>query len=60
MSLRGYINVDWNILSEHSKANSCNIFEIVRGVVFRESKKQTILAQSTMEEKMIAFLTTSE
>ena len=44
--LEGCNNVDWNTLSDDSKATSGYIFSIVGGVVSWKSKKQTILASS--------------
>ncbi|XP_058751848.1 secreted RxLR effector protein 161-like [Vicia villosa] len=58
--LEGYSNADWNTLSDDSKATSGYIFSIAGGAVSWKSKKQTILAQSTMESEMIALATTSE
>lgn len=58
--LEGYSNADWNILSNDFKVTSGYIFSIARGVDSWKSKKQTILAQSTMVSKMIALATTSE
>ena len=47
--LEGFSDVDWNTLSDVSKATSGYIFSIAGGVVSWKSKKQTILVQSTME-----------
>ena len=58
--LEGYSDADWNTLSEDSKATSGYIFNIAGGAVSWKSKKQTILAQSTMESEMIALATASE
>ena len=58
--LEGYSDADWNTLSDDSKATSGYIFSIVGGAVSWKSKKQTILAQSTMESEMIALATASE
>ncbi|XP_050918385.1 secreted RxLR effector protein 161-like [Lathyrus oleraceus] len=58
--LEGYNDADWNTLSDDSKATSGYVFNISGGDVFWKSKKQTILAQSTMESEMIAFATASE
>ncbi|XP_068338897.1 secreted RxLR effector protein 161-like [Pyrus communis] len=58
--LEGYRDVDWNTLSEDSKATSGYIFKITGVIVSWKSKKQTILAQSTMELEMIALATASE
>ncbi|TYK01608.1 retrotransposon protein, putative, Ty1-copia subclass [Cucumis melo var. makuwa] len=59
-SIIGYSDVDWNSLSDDSKATSGYIFNIARGVVAWKSKKQTILAQATMKSEMIAIATTIE
>ncbi|XP_062114335.1 secreted RxLR effector protein 161-like [Humulus lupulus] len=58
--LEGYSHADWNTLSDDSKAKSGYIFSIAGGTVSWKSKKQTILAQSTMESEMIALATASE
>ena len=58
--LEGYIDVDWNSLSNDSKATSSYIFNIAGGIVAWKSKKQTILGQSTMESKMIKLAISSE
>ncbi|PNX55775.1 hypothetical protein L195_g049405, partial [Trifolium pratense] len=58
--LEGYSDADWNTLSDDSKATSGYIFSIAGGAVSWKSKKQTILAQSTMESEMIALATASE
>ncbi|CAJ2678824.1 unnamed protein product [Trifolium pratense] len=58
--LEGYSDADWNTLSDDSKATSGFIFSIAGGAVSWKSKKQTILAQSTMESEMIALATASE
>ncbi|XP_040867755.1 secreted RxLR effector protein 161-like [Glycine max] len=58
--LEGYSDADWNTLSDDSKATSGYIFSIAGGTVSWKSKKQTILAQSTMESEMIALATASE
>ena len=44
--LEGCNDVDWNTLSDDSKATSGYIFSIVGGVVSWKSNKQTILASS--------------
>ena len=56
----GYSDADWNTLSEDSKATSGYIFSIGGGVVSWKSKKQTIIAQSTMESELIALSLASE
>lgn len=58
--LEGYSDVDWNNLSIDSKETSSYIFNIVGGVVSWKSKKQTILAESTMKEELIALDLASE
>ncbi|KAM1925822.1 hypothetical protein ACFX13_033067 [Malus domestica] len=58
--LEGYSDADWNTLSDDSKATSGYIFNIGGGAVSWKSKKQTILAQSTMESELIALATASE
>ncbi|KAK2455989.1 putative mitochondrial protein [Trifolium repens] len=58
--LEGYSDADWNTLSDDSKATSGFIFSIAGGAVSWKSKKQTILAQSTMESEMIALATANE
>ena len=58
--LEGYSDADWNTLSDDSKATSGYIFSIAGGAISWKSKKQTILAQSTMESEMIALAAASE
>ncbi|XP_050121395.1 secreted RxLR effector protein 161-like [Malus sylvestris] len=58
--LEGYSDADWNIFSEDSKATNGYVFNIVGTAVSWKSKKQTILAQSTMESEIIALATASE
>ena len=58
--LEGYNDANWNNLLDGSKETSGYIFNIARGVVSWKSKKQTILAQSTIEFEIIALVTASE
>ena len=58
--LEGYSDADWNTLSDDSKATSGYVFNIAGGAVSWKSKKQTILAQSTMESEIIALVGASE
>src|SRR3954468_12626892 len=58
--LEGYNDADWNTLSGDSKATSGYVFNIVGGAVSWKLKKQTILAQSTMESEMMALANASE
>lgn len=58
--LEGYNDANWNTLSEDLKATSGYIFNKAGVAVLWKSKKQTILAQSTMESEMIALAIVSE
>ncbi|KAL0541837.1 hypothetical protein IC582_021901 [Cucumis melo] len=58
--IEGYNDADWNSFSDDSKATGGYIFNIAGGAVAWKSKKQTILAQSTMESEMIALVAASE
>lgn len=58
--LEGYSDADWNVFSDDSKATSGYVFKIAGGAVSWKSKKQTILAQSTMESELFALATASE
>ena len=58
--LEGFSDVDWNTLSNDSKATSGYIFSIAGGAISWKSKKHTILALSTMESELIALATASE
>ncbi|RZB86226.1 Retrovirus-related Pol polyprotein from transposon TNT 1-94 [Glycine soja] len=58
--LEGYNDAYCNTFSDDSKDTNGYIFSIAGGTVSWKSKKQTILAQSTMESKMIALATASE
>jgi len=58
--LEGYSDANWNTLSDDSKVTSGYIFSIAEGDVSWKYKKQTILAQSTMESEMIALATAGE
>ncbi|CAJ2651716.1 unnamed protein product [Trifolium pratense] len=53
-------NAHTSIVADDSKATSGFIFSIAGGAVSWKSKKQTILAHSTMESEMIALATASE
>ncbi|GJS95273.1 retrovirus-related pol polyprotein from transposon TNT 1-94 [Tanacetum coccineum] len=48
----GYSDVDWNSLSDDSKATSGYIFSIASRSVSFKTKKQTILSRSSMESKI--------
>ncbi|KAM1857670.1 hypothetical protein ACFX13_007745 [Malus domestica] len=58
--LEGYSDADWNTLSDDSRATGGYIFSIGAGAVSWKLKKQTILAQFTMESELIALATASE
>ncbi|XP_077222219.1 uncharacterized protein LOC143856067 [Tasmannia lanceolata] len=58
--LEGFSDADWNTLSEDSKATTGYVFTIGSGAVFWRSKKQTIIAQSTMESELIALTSACE
>ena len=58
--LEGFSEADWNTFSDDSKATSGYIFSITSEAVSLKSKKQTILAQSTMEFEIIALALASE
>lgn len=58
--LEGYNDDDWNSLSDDSKATSCYILKIAGEAIAWKSKKQIILANSTMESEMIALTTVSK
>ncbi|XP_077215577.1 secreted RxLR effector protein 161-like [Tasmannia lanceolata] len=58
--LEGFSDVDWNTLSEDSKSTTGYVFTIGSGAVSWRSKKQTIIAQSTMESELIALTSVFE
>ena len=58
--LEGYNNADWYPFSDDSKVTNGYIFSIAGSAVSWKSKKQTIMARSTMEYEMIALATASE
>lgn len=53
--LEGYSDSDWNFLLNDSKTTNSYVFDIASGVVAWKSKTHTILAQSTIESKMIVL-----
>ncbi|XP_077251868.1 uncharacterized protein LOC143891109 [Tasmannia lanceolata] len=53
--LEGFSDADWNTLSEDSKATTSYVFTIDGGVVSWRTKKETIIAQSTMASELIAL-----
>ena len=58
--LEGYNDADWNTISDDSKVISGYIFSIVDGSISLKYKKQTILAQSTMEAEVITLASDNE
>uniref|UniRef100_A0A803PHL8 Retrovirus-related Pol polyprotein from transposon TNT 1-94 n=1 Tax=Cannabis sativa TaxID=3483 RepID=A0A803PHL8_CANSA len=53
-------DANWNTLFDDSKATNGYIFTIIGGAASWKFKRQTILAQSTMEPEIIALATASE
>lgn len=58
--LEGFSDANWNTLSDDSKATSGYVFTIAGGAVSWRSKKQTFIAQSTMEAELMALAAASE
>ena len=58
--LEGFSDVDWNTLSGDSLFTTSNIFSLGGGAICWKSKKQTIIANSTMEAEFIALASASE
>ena len=58
--LEGFSDIDWNILSSDSLSTTGFIFTLGSGAICWKSKKQTIIANSTMEAELIALASTSE
>ena len=58
--IEGFIDVDWNTLSGDSLSTTSYIFTLGGGAICWKSKKQTIIANSTMEVELIALASTSE
>lgn len=58
--LEGYNDINWTTLLDDSKASNGYIFNIVGRVLSWKSKKQTIIAHSTIESEMITLTTASE
>ena len=56
----GFSDADWNILSSDSLSTTGFIFTLGSGAICWKSKKQTIIANSTMEAELIALASTSE
>ena len=58
--LEDFCGADWKTLSGDSRSTTGYIFTLGGGVVCWRSKKQTIIANSTMEVELIALASTSE
>ena len=55
-----FSDADWNTLSVDSLSTTAYIFTLGSGAICWKSKKQTIIANSTMETELIALVSTSE
>ena len=55
-----YSDADWNNFLGDSLSTTGYIFTLGSGAICRKSKKQTIIANSTMEAELIALASTSE
>ena len=58
--LEGFCDAEWNTLSGDSCSSTGYAFTLDSGVVCSKSKKQTIIANSTMEAELIALTSVSE
>jgi hypothetical protein len=58
--LEGFNDADWNTLSGDSLFTTGFIFTLGSGAICWKSKKQTIIANSTMEAELIALTSASE
>ncbi|XP_059306183.1 secreted RxLR effector protein 161-like [Lycium ferocissimum] len=56
----GFSDADWNTLSGDSCSTTSYIFTLAGGAICWKSKKQTIIAKSTMEAELIALASASE
>ena len=55
-----FSDANWNTLSGDSLSTTSYIFTLGSGAIYWKSKKQTIIANSTMEAELIALASTSE
>ena len=53
--IEAFSDADWNTLSGDSLSTTGYIFTLGSGALCWKSKKQTIIANSTMEAELIAF-----
>ena len=58
--IEAFSDTDWNILSSDSLSTTGYIFTLGSSAICWKSKKQTIIANSTMETKLIALASASE
>ena len=58
--LEGFSDADQNTLSSDSLSTTGYIFTLGGGAICWKSKKQTIIANSTIEAKLIALASASE
>ena len=58
--LEGFCDADWNTLSGDSCSTTGYVFTLCGGAVCWRSKKQTIIANSTMEAELISLASCSE
>ncbi|KAF7841408.1 Retrovirus-related Pol polyprotein from transposon TNT 1-94 [Senna tora] len=58
--LEGYSDADWNTLSGDSLSTSGYIFTLGGCAICWKSKKQQIIAKSTMEDELIALALASD
>ena len=58
--IKVFSDADWNTLSSDSPFTTGYIFTLSSGAICWKSKKQTIIANSTMEAELIALASASE
>ena len=58
--IEAFSDIDWNALSGDSLSTTGYIFTLGSGAICWKSKKQTIIANSIMEAKLIVLPSTSE
>ena len=58
--IEAFSDADWNTLLGDSLSTTGYIFTLASGAICWKSKKQTIIANSTMETELIALVLTSE
>ena len=58
--IEAFSDADWNTLSSDSLSTNSYIFTLGSGAICWKSKKQTIIANSTMEAELIALALANE